>query len=171
MKTWPPRPKLRRKYEVDESYWLVLRWRSFSRQVPPTLRRMAYTFKWRRIPKVWELSFIDTMRDLQNAGLTFDEILLATLPHLFGEDPAHVLRTWVGRRARDNPERFARTISKMFGASAKGVLGGIDGLTDKESLLSEKVPQEPPYKSLVEAIQKADEELKAGSTDIPSHQL
>jgi hypothetical protein len=171
VKTWPPRLKLRRKYEVDDSYWLVIRWRFFWYQVPPVLRKIAFTLKWRRIPKAWELSFIDRMIDLEKAGLTFDEILRATLPHLFGEDPSHVLRSWVGKRGRDNPERFARTISKMFGASAQGVLGSIDTLTDKESLLSEKVPQEPPYKSLVEAIQRADEAMKAGLPDDPSRQL
>jgi hypothetical protein len=152
-------PGFRRKYEVDESYWLVKGWRSFWRRVPPFLRRVALTLKWRRIPKVWELSFIDRMRGLEKDGLTFDEILRSALPQLFGDDGSHVLRTWVGKKGRSDPERFTRTISKMFGPSARSVLGGIDSLTDEESLLNQKAPQEPPYKSLLEAIKKSDEAM------------
>jgi hypothetical protein len=158
-------PRLKRKYEVDESYWLVKRWRSFWRRVPPFLRRMALTFKWRRIPKTWELSFIDRMTELKKSGLTFDEVLRSALPQLFGDDGSHVLRTWVGKKGRSDPERFTRTASKMFGASAREVLGRIDSLTDVESLLKEKAPREPPYKSLLEAIQRTDKASAVAGPD------
>lgn len=160
-----PFPRLKRKYEVDESYWLVKGWRSFWRRVPPLLRRVVLTFKWRRIPKTWEISFIDRMRELEKAGLAFDEVLRSTLPQLFGDDGSHVLRTWVGKKGRSDPETFTRTTSRMFGASARNVLGGIDSFTDEESLLKGKAPEEPPYKSLLEAIQRADEAAVVATPD------
>ena len=143
-----------RKYEVDESYWLVRRSRSFSRRTLFTLRRTALTFKWGRIPKIWELSFVDRMRELEKEGLPFKEVLRSTLPKLFGVDPSHVLRTWVGRKARCDPEYFARNISEMFGASARNVLISFDVLVDKKSLLEAKVPKEPPVQSLLVAMQR-----------------
>jgi hypothetical protein len=146
---------MRRKYEVDESHWLVRRARSFPRRALFTLRRTALTFKWGRVPKIWELSFVDRMRYLEKKGLTFDEVLRSTLPQLFGADTSHVLRTWIGEEARCDPERFARSISKMFGASARNVLGSIDMLVDEASLLKKKAPREPPVQSLLEAMQRS----------------
>jgi hypothetical protein len=119
------------------------------------LRRAALSFKWGRVPKVWELSFIDGMRAFEEVGLTFDEVLCSTLPHLFGDDTSEVLRTWIGEEARCDPERFARSISKMFGASARNVLGSIDMLVDEASLLKKKAPREPPIQSLLEAMQRS----------------
>ena len=148
--------KLRRKYEVDESYWLVRCSRSFAPRALFTLRRAALTFKWGRIPKLWELSFIDRMKELEEVGLTFDEVLRSVLPQLFGEDTSEVLRTWVGRKARCNPERFARSISTMFGASARSILRSIEKLVDEASMLEAKVPKEPPCQSLLDAIQRID---------------
>ena len=156
MKAQPSFPKMRRRYEVDESYWLVRRSRSFSRRTLFTLRRTALTFKWGRIPKIWELSFVDRMRELEKVGLTFDEILQSTLPQFLGVDPSHVLRTWVGSKARCDPERFARSVSEMFGASARNVLTSINKLVDEVSLLEAKAPKEPPYQSLLEAIKRVD---------------
>jgi len=167
MKAGPALPRLRRKYEIDESYWLVRRWRSFSREAFLSLRRTVLAFKWRRIPKVWELSFIDRMRGLEKDGLTFDEILRSALPQLFGEDTSLVLRSWIGRKARTNPERFARSISKMFGDSARSVVVSIDKLTDENSLLGKKAPQEPPYKSLLDAIHKSDEVMTVSQPEKP----
>jgi hypothetical protein len=152
----PPLLKLRRKYELDESYWLVRDSRVTSRHVRLTLRRSALFFMWGRVPKIWELSFVDRMRGLEKVGLTFDEILCSTLPELLGEDPSLVLRVWIGRRARCNPERFARSISKMFGASARNVLGGVDSLVDEASLLAKRTPRKLPIQVLLDAIQRAD---------------
>jgi hypothetical protein len=120
------------------------------------LRRAVLTFKWGRIPKTWELSFVDRMRELEEAGLTFDEILHSTLPQLIGDDTSEILRTWIGSKARCNPERFARSISKMFGASARSVLSGIKRLADEESLLKKEAPRESPVLSLLEAIRRSE---------------
>jgi hypothetical protein len=152
----PPFLKMKRKYEVDELYWLVRESRSTSRGALLTLRRGALFFKWGRVPKTWELSFVDRMREIEEAGLTFDEVLCSTLPEIFGEDTSEILRTWVGRKARCNPERFARNISKMFGASSRNVLGSIDSLVDVAGLLRNKIPRVPPIQSLLDAIQRAD---------------
>jgi hypothetical protein len=157
----PPFLKMKRKYEVDESYWLVRESRSTSRRALLTLRRAALFFKWGRVPEIWELSFIDRMRKLQRAGVAFDEVLRSTLPEIFGEDTSLVLRTWVGRKARRNPERFTRSISEMFGASSRNVLGSVDSLVDEASLLQKKVPREPPIQCLLDAIQRADAAMTA----------
>jgi len=159
MKARPPIPRFKRKYEIDESHWLVRRGRGFSHDALFSLRRVVLTLKWKRVPTLWEISFIDRMRELQKAGLTFDEILRATLPQIFGDDTSEVLRTWIGRKARTNPERFARSVSKMFGASARNVLGSVDSLTDEASLFAKRVPQEPAYKSLLDAINRSDEAM------------
>jgi hypothetical protein len=156
MKARTPSLRLRRKYEVDELYWLARRSRSFPRRALFALRRTALTFKWGRVPKVWELFFIDRMRELERIGLTLDEILQSTLPQVFGEDTSEVLRTYVGGKARCNPERFARNISKMFGASAQSVLTGVDRLVDEASLLEKEAPKEAPYQSLLDALQRID---------------
>jgi hypothetical protein len=158
---------MRRKYEVDESYWLVRRARSFARRALFTLRRAALTLKWGRIPKTWELSFVDRMRELERDGLTFNEVLSSTLPKLMGEDTSYVLRKWVGRRARCNPEGFARNIFEMFGASSRNVLTSLDKLVDKRSLLEAKAPKEPPIQSLLEAIQRTDAAMMVAQADKP----
>jgi hypothetical protein len=174
--------RFRRKYEVDESYWLVRRWRSFSHRAVPALRRSALSFsrgalltlrraglfvKWGRVPKTWELSFLDRMKELEGAGCTFDEVLRSTLPQFLGEDPSGVLRSWIGKKARHNPERFARTISKMFGTSARSILGNIERLANEESLLAVNAPQKPPYQSMLEAIQRSDAAMAVPQPDKP----
>jgi hypothetical protein len=158
---------LSRKYEVDESYWLVRHSRSFSRHALFTLRRAALTFRWGRVPKTWELFFIDRMKELEETGLTFDEVLHSTLPQLFGEDPSQVLRFWIGRKARRNPERFARSVSEMFGSSARSVLGGIELLSVEMNLFEMNAPQEPPYQSLLDAIQKSDATMTVAQLNRP----
>jgi len=174
--------RLRRKYEVDESYWLVRRWHSFSRGALITLRGAVLSFsrgalitlrgavllfKWGRIPKTWELSFVDRMKQLEKAGCTFDEVLRSTLPQFLGEDPSGVLRSWIGKKARRNPERFARTISKMFGTSARSILGNIEKLADEQSLLAVKASREPPYQAMLEAIQRSDAAMAIAQPDKP----
>ena len=156
MKAKPPFLKMKRKYEVDESYWLVRGSRSFSSRALFTLRKAALTLKWGRVPKTWELLFIDRMRKLEKEGLTFDEILQSTLPQFLGEDTSHVLRSWIGWKANCSPELFAKSISGMFGASARDVLGNVDMLVDEVSLLDKKAPRELAYQSLLDAIQTAD---------------
>ncbi len=147
---------MKREYEIDESSWLVRNSRSFPHRACFTLRRVALTVKWGRIPNVWELSFIDRMRQLEKEGLPFNEVLCATLPKLIGVDTSHVLRTWVGRKARHNPEYFTRSISDMFGPSARSVLITLDISVDKQSLFEAKVPKVPPVQSLLVAMQRAN---------------
>jgi hypothetical protein len=167
VKARPPLPKMRRRYEVDESYWLVRRSRSFPRRALFTLRRAALTLKWGRIPNTWELSFIDRMKELENVGLTFDEVLRSTLPQLFGDDPSHVLRFCIGRKARCNAELFTRTISKMFGSSARSVLSSMEMLSDEVSLLEKNTPREPPYQSLLDAIERSEENMTVAQPGKP----
>ena len=132
-----------------------------------TLRRAALFFKWGRVPKAWELSFIDRMKELEKVGLTFDEVLRSVLPQLFGEDPSRVLRFCMGRKARCNPVRFAKATSKMFGSSARSVLASMEMLSDEVSMLEKKVPKEPPYQSLLEAIQRSDAAMTVAQSDKP----
>ena len=132
-----------------------------------TLRRVALTFKWGRIPKTWEMSFLDRMKELRKVGLTFDEVLRSTLPQFFGEDPSRILRFCIGRKARSNPERFARSVSKMFGASARSVLGSIEMLVNEKGLLEAKVPKEPPIQSLLVAMQRANARMMVAQPDRP----
>ncbi len=100
--------------------------------------------------------FIDRMRELEKRGLPFNAVLRSTLPKLFGVDPSDVLRTWVGKKARRDPEYFVRSVSKMFGASARHVLGSLEMLVDERSLRAAKSPREPPVQALLVAIQKAE---------------
>jgi len=158
---------MRRKYVANVSYWLVKRFRSFLRQVPPTLRIVALTVKWGRIPNPWELSFIGRMRELEKKGLAFHEVLSSTLPQLFGEDTSEILSSWMGRKARCNPEQFTRTISKMFGASARSVIVSIDRFSDEVSLLEKNTPPEPPYRSILDAIRKAEEGMTVAQPSKP----
>lgn len=131
------------------------------------LRRAALFFKWGRVPKVWELSFIDRMKELEETGLTFDEVIHSTLPQLLGEDPSQVLRFWIGRKARRNPERFTRSVSEMFGSSARSVFGGIELLSVEMNLFETNVPQEPPYQSLLDAIQRSDAAMTVAQPNGP----
>ncbi|MGD0478419.1 MAG: hypothetical protein ABSB29_09685 [Nitrososphaerales archaeon] len=167
MKARPPFLKMRRKYEVDKSHWLVRRSRSFPRRFLFALRRVALTLKWGRVPEIWELFFIDGMREREKKGLAFHEVLRSTLPQLLGEDTSEVLRTWIGEKARRSPEQFARSVSGMFGASARSVLGSIDKLADEASRFEKKAPQEPPIQSLLEAIQRSEAAMTVAQLDKP----
>ncbi len=213
-------PKLRRKYEVDESSWLVikgrgllkwldtdgraylhsfeshsrafLRWaggrayllgrRSFSWAVGEVkatrlwlgvhwpvftararfgLRRIRLTFRWRRVPKVWEMAFIDRMKAAESMGIPFPEVLRDTLPRIMGVDGTRVLGYWTGKRSMLDPETFVRETAKLFGKSSRQVVMGVfDGL-DEGKILAEKEPEEPRYQSLVDAINRADEQKLA----------
>jgi len=194
-------PKLRRKYEVNESDWLVikgralLKWldtdgRSYLRIINshvvatvrwanretlaarrsfwikwPALRadilfslgRLRLTLKWRRVPRVWEILFIERMKAAERIGIPFNEILDETLPRVVGYDPSHVLKVWVGRRSRSDPETFVRSMAKIFGRSSKMVVLGVFDRLDEGKMLADKIPEEPKYMSLVEAINRADD--------------
>ncbi|HZW85806.1 MAG TPA: hypothetical protein VFE91_07905, partial [Nitrososphaerales archaeon] len=112
--------------------------------------------RWRRWPQPWELSFVNKMDGLRDLGIAFPDVLKATLPGLIGEAPSDVLRGWVGRKAWNHPEYFARSMSDTFGRSSMMIVTGVDRLVDPEGMLAARIPEEPMYKSLVEAIQQAD---------------
>jgi hypothetical protein len=117
---------------------------------------MLVTMKWGRIPQTWELDFIVRMKELQKTGVRFDQVLKTVLPQLFGDDTSVVLSSWIGKKATRSPERFVRSVSKMWGPSAHTVIVSINNLTGDPNLFK-KEPLEPPIQSLLEAIKKADE--------------
>jgi len=153
------RPKvltMRRKYEADESYWLVRRWRSGGYHLQLSLHKVTLFLTWGRIPKAWELSFLARMSELEGEGLAFNDVLLSTLPKFLGVDTSEVLRSWVGGKARGKPDQFVRTIHWMFGASARSVLDNIASLADAQDILESSAPRIAAYQSLVEAIKELD---------------
>ena len=155
----PKIPKLRRKYEIDESQWIVRYWRPKLTRVGHGMWSIVLFVQWGRLPKSWEISFIAKMRGIEERGLTFDEVLRATLPSLVGEAPTEILRAWIGRKAWRKPDQFAKTMAKMFGTSSKSILTGVSELVDPDGMLEMKRPREPPYQSLIEAIQRSDKYL------------
>ena len=125
------------------------------------LRRFGLAFRWGRIPKPWEMAFIDRMRAAQNRGVPFQEVLRETLPRMMGVDGTRILGYWAGRRAMIDPETFVRETAKLFGKSSEQVVTQVfDGL-DEGKILADSIPEEPKYQSLVDAISRADEQKKA----------
>ncbi len=209
-------PRLRRKYEVDESSWLVIkgrailkwigikemehpqgprssvrnlltrayslahslavtlfRWAGTGAQVTQrwmkshwpqfvagarfSLRRTRLTFRWRRVPKLWEMAFIDRMKTAEYMGITFTEVLRNTLPTIMGTDGTRVLGYWTGKKSMVEPETFVREMAKLFGRSSKHVVMGVFNGLDEGKILVDNSPEEPKYQSLVDAINKADQ--------------
>ena len=151
-------PRLKR-YVADGSHWLERHLKSIARELPPTLRLMAVTIRWGRIPQTWELDFIVRMKELQKTGVRFDQILKTVLPQLFGDDTSVVLSSWIGKKATRSPEMFVRSVSRMWGPSAHSVIVSINKLTEDPGLFK-KAPKEPVYKAFLDAIKKADEEAQ-----------
>lgn len=129
--------------------------RSFFRELLATLRMMGTVIKWGRIPNEWELDFIAKMKVLQKSGIRFDRVLNVALPKLFGEE-SEVLTSWIGKKARRSPEKFVRSLSKMWGPSAHSVIISLDKLTDDRSVFEKRVV-EPAYKPFLDAINRADQ--------------
>ncbi len=121
------------------------------------LRRTRLTFRWRRVPKVWEMAFIDRMKAAEGKGIAFWEVLGDTLPRIMGVGGTRVLGYWTGRKSMVDPETFVRETAKLFGKSSKQVVRGIMEGLDEGRLLVDKSPEEPKYQSLLEAINRADE--------------
>jgi len=121
-------------------------------------RKIVWFFEWRRVPKEWELSFVAKMRSMEAQGITFQKVLRTNLPALVGEGPSEVLQRWVGKRARAQPKRFVNVVRKMFGKSAKRIITGLERLADPDKLIEAQNDVEPPFQSLIEAIQRADDE-------------
>jgi hypothetical protein len=181
----------RRKYEVNETMWLVKFGRPKIKLIlrvgkPVALRlanegvgfgflvsrwgkrganalsasghKMVLFVQWRRMPKVWEVSFVNKMELAESKGIAFPEVLQSYLPSIMGEAPADVFLKWIGKRARQQPKPFAKAASKMFGESAKPIITGLENLADLDGMLRSRMPVDPPYNSLVGAIRAADDE-------------
>ena len=76
-----------------------------------------------------------------------------------GVDGTRVLGYWTRRESMLDPETFVRETAKLFGKSSKQVvLGVFDGL-DERKLLLRNAPEEPKHQSIVDAINRADEQM------------
>ena len=209
-------PKPRRKYELDESSWLVVKGRSFlhwlnadgrthfhrfeaharaslgratarslslgkqflgrsgagaqatgawirahlgtfSAKARFNMRRTRLAFRWNRVPKVWEIAFIDRMNAAAEMGIPFWEILRETLPGIMGVDGTRALGYWTGKQSMLDPETFVLEMAKLFGKSSQQVVMGVFDSFDEGRMLADKVPEEPKIQSLVDAINLADE--------------
>ena len=138
--------------------WLGTHWPIFAARATFNLRRFSLTFKWGRVPKVWEMAFIERMTAAGKMGIPFVQILGDTLPKTMGIDGTRILGYWTGKKSMLDPEVFVRETAKLFGKSSKQVVMGVfDGL-DEGKLLVDLTPEEPKYQSVVEAIKRADEQ-------------
>jgi hypothetical protein len=164
----------RRKYEVNESMWLVkfgrpkiatiLRWgrslmpiaRSVRRSVASGGRKTVLFLQWRRMPKDWELSFVTKMKTTESQGIPFPEVLHANLPSVIGDAPSEVLLRWVGKKGRSQPKRFVKAVAETFGPSGKPIIVGLEHVLNPEEMLQAHRAPEEPFKSLIDAIQRAD---------------
>ena len=171
------KPKLltpKRKYEVDDSKWLVKFGRARWKEIKPLagkfgrfalatgrglfhqVQKVVWFVQWGRMPKAWELSFVIKMKSIEARGIAFQDVLKTNLPSLFGDDTAEVFLRWVGKKARTQPKRFAKTATAMFGNSAKQIITSLERLADPDKMLETRKEVEPPFQSLIEAIQRAD---------------
>ncbi len=57
-----------------------------------------------------------------------------------------------------DPEAFVLETAKLFGKSSRQVVMGVFEGLDEGTILAEKAPEEPKYQSLVDAINRADEQ-------------
>jgi hypothetical protein len=113
------------------------------------------------MPKVWEISFVAKMKSMEARGIAFQDVLKKNLPTLFGDGPSEILLRWIGRKNSTQPKRFAKAAGKMFGKSARSIITGLENLADPDKMLEVHEEAEPPFQSLIEAIQRADS-MKAG---------
>jgi hypothetical protein len=129
-----------------------LRFPSITGWAHPKYEKLHLIARFRGFPKSYESSFVLKMDRFEREGIAFIEVLRDTTPKLFGEGPAEVLRRWIGSKARRNPVKFAKTISKMFGSSAKPVLDSLQALADDKAMLAAKVEEIPPVQYLLERM-------------------
>jgi len=113
-------------------------------------------FQWRRMPKVWELSFVSKMKSAESQGIPFPQVLQTNLPLVLGDAPAEVLLRWVGKRGRSQPKHFAKVVSKMFGPSGKRIITGLEDRCSPEDMLVVHEENEAPFQALIDSIERAD---------------
>jgi hypothetical protein len=116
------------------------------------LRKARIILAWRGMPTKHELSFVTKAKELEAKGLTFEEVIRATTPKVFGELPAQVLLYWIGKRARQRPMTFVKTLRRMFGKSSGPFLQALQSFMDADKLLEAKRPYVPANQYLVEAM-------------------
>jgi len=150
-------PRLK-EYTVKTSHWLWVHFKSFAREIPPTLQLMGTVIKWGGVPEQWQLDFVTKMKELEKTGVSFSKFLRIALPQLFGEE-SEVLHTWIGRKASRSPKKFVKSVRKMWGPSAHSVVVSLNRIADEKNLFERKV-DEPAYKGMLEAIKKADDEAE-----------
>jgi len=119
-------------------------------------RKPILFVQWGRMPKDWELSFVDSMKSMDAQGIPFTEVLRTDLPSVIGEAPAGVLIRWVGRRGRSQPKRFVKAVDKMFGKSGKRIIVGLENQLDPKKMLDARKEPEEPFQSVIDAIREAD---------------
>ena len=127
--------KLRRRYEADDSYWIV-------RYMRPKIVRAGIILTWRGFPKDYEVAFAKKMNELDRQGLHFSTVLRDTLPRTMGKDPAEVLRQWVGPKSNQSPIKFVKSVNKMFGPSAKPLIISIGSMAGKPGAPKEETHEE-----------------------------
>jgi hypothetical protein len=120
------------------------------------LSKTILFLQWGRMPKPWEVSFVKKMRSAESQGIPFPEVLQTNLPLVLGEVPSDVLLRWVGRKARSQPKRFAKVISKMFGPSSRRIITGLEERLDPQSMLEVHEEPEEPFQALIDSIERAD---------------
>jgi len=120
------------------------------------LRKTILFVQWRRIPKLWELSFVSKMKSAEAQGIPFPEVLQTNLPLVLGDVPAEVLLRWVGRKARSQPKQFAKVVAKMFGPSGKRIITGLEDGFSPQDMLAVTEEQEAPFQALIDSLERAD---------------
>jgi hypothetical protein len=157
--------KLRRKYEIDESHWLVV----YARR---QLRNLRLFSEWKGFPSSQEISFVARMNELEAQGFPFRKVIGITAPKVMGEGPGQVMLRWVGRKANQKPIAFVKALRKEFGRSSAQVLAKMERMVDVDYLEEAQKPYVPANEYLVEAMTrsglldpKAPNELTEPPTD------
>ena len=138
--------------------WFGVHWPGFAARARFGLRRARLTLRWRRVPKVWEMAFIDRMTAAEKMGIPFVQVLRDTLPGIMGIDGTRVLGYWTGSKSMLVPEVFVRETAKLFGKSSQQVVMGVFEGLDEGKLLVDLTPEEPKFQSVVDAIRRADDQ-------------
>jgi hypothetical protein len=150
----------RRRYEVNESMQLVQFGRAKLSATLRFLEKVVLFIEWGRVPRQWEVSFVAKMKSMEAKGISFPDVLRTYLPTVYGDAPSEVLFNWVGRKARHQPKAFVQAVSKMFGPSAKSIVGKLENVADPEAMLEARRPAELPFQSLVDAINQHEALLR-----------